>query len=82
MEDLPHLIEQLIVLVLHLPAGWRVDPHSLILVDELADAGTVRLIGFDAMVRDHHSKGQEKLKDLWMVVVVTVETSLVESKPL
>ena len=59
VEDLPHLVEEFVVLVLHLPAGGRVDPHCLILADEVADARAVGLIGFQAMVGHDHAKRQE-----------------------
>ena len=59
VEDLPHLVEELVVLVLHLPAGGRVDPHCLIFADEVADARAVGLVGFQAMVGHDHAKRQE-----------------------
>lgn len=41
VEDLLHLIEQFIVLVLHLAPGGRVDPHCLIAIYEVIDLEAV-----------------------------------------
>lgn len=64
MEDLPHLVEEFIVLVFHLPARGRVDPHCFVLVDEVVDARAVRFIRFDAMVRHNNPKREEQFEDL------------------
>jgi hypothetical protein len=64
VEHLFHLIEELIVLVLHLPPRWGVHPHCFIIVDEVIDLEAIRLVNFDSSMGNNIANTEEKSEEL------------------
>lgn len=65
VENLFHLIEEFVVLVFHPPPRGRVDPNSLIVINEVIDLETVRLVDFDSIMGDHIADAEEEAKELY-----------------
>lgn len=81
VEDLLHLIEQLVVLVLHLAPGGRIDAHGLVAIYEVIDLEAVGLVDLGPIVGYHITYAEEETKELYYNGI-TVLISLVDPKPL